>query len=366
MDSEKSRKTICFLADVRSIHTQRWVGYFAGKYNTHLISFNYPESIGRVNVGIKYLSKKGVAVHTVRKLVTAPFVVDILLSLIKPDLVHAHFVTQYGFFGAWSHRHPLVITAWGDDVLLHPDKSKFYHWLVTYALLRADLLTTDGDNSYKSMVQLGTNAMRIKQIYFGIDSKKFSPNKQHDLNTNHVIYIRGFDPVYNSITLIKAIPLILDKVPNTKFMLIGDGPELQEMISLSKSLGVGDSVNFVGRVDADSIPILYNKSNVYVSTPISDSGLAASTAEAMSCGLPVVTTDVGDARLWIEDGVSGFIVKQSDPAALAEKVVTLLQDKELCEKFGRNSRAIILERQDYYTEMEKMDKLYEKLMEKRI
>ncbi len=98
--------------------------------------------------------------------------------------------------------------------------------------------------------------------------------------------------------------------------------------------------------------------DVYVSTSLSDAGLAASTAEAMACGLPVVITDFGDNRKWIEDGESGFIVPLKDPKALAEKIIYLLKNKDIRREFGMRNRKIIEEKNNYYREMEKMENSY--------
>jgi L-malate glycosyltransferase len=384
------RKTICFLADIRSIHTQRWVGYFADKYNCHLITFDYPEeeSKSRVEIGDAFFKSKNVAVHKIKKFITAPFVVDFLLSLIKPDLVHAHFVTQYGFFGAFSHHHPLVITAWGDDVLIPQSLTETQKFLYThiakYALRRADVITCDGENTYSAMICFGANAARIHRIYFGVDTSIFRPLKMEpqsslerlgekfkpmdrltDNDPKSVIYLRGFDKVYDPYTLIRAIPMVLKECPNTHFRMIGGGSELSAIQNVIYP-GIEDRKQYIGRVPIDAIPSYLNISDVYVNTSISDSGLAASTAEAMACGIPVVTTDVGDARKWIKDGVNGFVVEKGNSWQLAEKIIALLKDDQLRKQFSQKGREIIVEKQDYNKEMDKMNKLYQQLMKVKV
>jgi glycosyltransferase involved in cell wall biosynthesis len=104
--------------------------------------------------------------------------------------------------------------------------------------------------------------------------------------------------------------------------------------------------------------------DVYVSTSLSDAGIAASTAEAMACGLPVIVTDVADNRDWVEDGDNGFVIPVKSPKLLAEKIIYLLKNENIRKKFGKSGRKIIEERNNYYKEMEKMENIYEKLMER--
>ena len=104
--------------------------------------------------------------------------------------------------------------------------------------------------------------------------------------------------------------------------------------------------------------------DVYVSTSLSDAGIAASTAEAMACGLPVIVTDVADNKKWIDNGVNGFVVPVKDPKSLAEKIIYLLQNEDIRKKFGKINRKIIEERNNYYKEMEKMEDIYKELVQR--
>jgi len=366
---------VCFLGDIRSLHTRRWVGFFAGKHQTHLISFDYPEDGDRVRDGENYFAELGVTIHKINKTVPAllisPLIARKIIKKMKPDIVHAHFITQYGFFGAVSGNHPLVITAWGDDVLIHPARSVFYRFMVRHVLSKADLITCDGENTEKAMIKLGADSSKIRRIYFGVDTKKFSPGKA-DRNlfnsrfgpkdAKYVIFLRGFDPIYSAGTLIEAIPLVLAKMPRTKFLLAGGGDQLESIKQNVEGSGFKDAVYFLGWIPNDELPLYIATSDVYVSTSLSDSGIAASTAEAMACGIPAVSTECGDIRLWIEDGVNGYVIEKKNPVMLADRVVSLLKDDTLRKQFGAQCRDIIVSKQDYYTEMDKMDGIYTQLV----
>jgi glycosyltransferase involved in cell wall biosynthesis len=98
-----------------------------------------------------------------------------------------------------------------------------------------------------------------------------------------------------------------------------------------------------------------------VSTSLSDAGIAASTAEAMACGLPVVITDFGDNGRWVKNGEGGFLFRPGDHEALAQAIVWLLTHEGARSAFGRVNRTTIEQHNDYEKEMAKMERLYEEL-----
>ena len=119
---------------------------------------------------------------------------------------------------------------------------------------------------------------------------------------------------------------------------------------------------FIGRYLNSDLPKMLRSADVYVSTSLSDAGIAASTAEAMASGLPVVITDTGENRRWVEEGESGFVVAARDSSALAEKLILLLKDFQKRADMGQAARAVIVERNNYVREMEKMEVLYRDLL----
>jgi len=176
-----------------------------------------------------------------------------------------------------------------------------------------------------------------------------------------VISLRNFHPVYDIQTLLNAVPLVLARVHSAKFVLVGTGPQEDELRRLAQSLGLGASVNFTGKLPNEDLPGYLASVDVYVSTSLSDAGIAASTAEAMACGLASIVTDSGENRLWITDGLDGYVVAVSDPQQLADRIVNLIMNEKLRKEFGGRGRQVIAERNDYFKEMAKMGRIYDQL-----
>lgn len=292
-----------------------------------------------------------------------------LIKKIKPDLLHAHYITNYGFFGALCNFKPFIVTTWGSDILTVPGEhglSTIKKYIAKYVLRKTDVVTCDAEHMKENLKRLGAIPEKISIIYFGIDTNKFSPRqKNNGFGMKVVISLRNLEPLYDVESLIKAAPLVLKEIPETKFVIVGRGSEQKRLRQLAKSLDVADNVNFTGFVPNEQIPQYLANADIYVSTSLSDAGIAASTAEAMACELPVIVTDVADNRKWIDDGVNGFVVPIRDPQSLAEKIVYLLQNAKARNQFGTVNREIIEKRNNYHKEMKKMEDIYEELVQRR-
>jgi len=367
---------ILYIAGIESIHTQRWVKYFADRqYEVHLITNMPPNAFPITNVK-QYKLKRFLPdiklLSYILSFIINVFYIMNLIWRIKPDAIHAHYIIPFGLWGALSRYHPLVMTTWGSDVLIDPYKNLMFKMLTRYALSKADSVTCDADHVVRAIQKLKTDPGKIELIYFGTDTKRFSPDRRSNAlrerlglnDTPLIISVRNLAPIYDIGTLIRAVPLILSKVPDAKFVIAGRGPEEDSLRELVSYLGVSDHVFFIGYISQDDLPAYLASSDIYVSTALSDAGLAASTAEAMAAGLPVVITDFGDNRKWVTDGVNGFLVPLGDPDAVAKKIVYLLESKNDRMVFGQANRKVIEERNSYHREMSKVEELYQKLVDK--
>ena len=156
---------------------------------------------------------------------------------------------------------------------------------------------------------------------------------------------------------------MLKSVPDTRFVLVGKGALEEDLRVLTQKLKVSHAVYFIGYLPNDQLPDILSSMDVYVSTSLSDAGIAASTAEAMACELPVVITDSGENGRWVDDEVNGYLVPVTQPQRLAERLIQLLENEPLRNSLGARGRETIHERNDYLIEMDKMDHLYQKMIQ---
>lgn len=363
---------ICFFGDAAARHLLRWSRYFspAGKgHRVQVITFNPLVLEGFEPVKVEVIRKMfpGSALPS-RLASLIPMIAGIRKQVraIRPDVIHCHSAGGYAWMTALSGFHPFIITPWGDDVLLTVRESALERFLTVFALKRADLITCDGENIKQAMIDLGVPGDKIRFITFGVDIKKFAPSsskkeRRPELSlpeSNIVISTRTLNPVHNVETLIRSIPLVLAQVPDTFFVIVGGGTEKDNLTRLAGSLGILPRIKFTGPVSETEMISFLQAADTYVSTSISESGLAASTAEAMACELPVINTDTGDIRLWIKDGSEGFVIPVKAPEVLADRIIRLVSDPTLRNIFGKAGRLSIEERNNYYKEMDKMEQIY--------
>lgn len=358
---------ICYLAGANSIHSYRWIKYFSEKgHDIYWISLT-PLTVGDKikNVDMTEIKEFPIKIFSIA---TSMFKVRELIKNNRPDILHAHYAGTYGLLGAMSQFHPFIVTAWGSDVLLAGNRF-LKRPVIKYTLDKADLITCDAEHMKKAIIKLGGSEEKINIIYFGTDIRRFNPDTKCEklrrrlgvLDAPIVISMRSLEPIYNVETFIQSIPGVLEEIPDAKFVVVGSGSQENNLKKLAESQGVARSTFFAGRISGDEIPNYLKSSDVYVSTSLSDAGLAASTAEAMSSGLPVIVTETGENRLWVKEGENGFIISVRNHEILAEKIIYLLKNKEQRETFGKVSRKIIEEKNNYYVEMDKMDRIYKEL-----
>ena len=158
---------------------------------------------------------------------------------------------------------------------------------------------------------------------------------------------------------IQAAAKILAHDPNVQFVIAGGGPLEQELRELAESLRVGQYIRFVGtRRDMARV---YSILDVFVN-PIpasySVAGTGNTTAEAMVCARPVVTTDAGGITEMVDDGVTGIVVPSRNPDALAAACLRLLNDRNLMEEMGKAGRARILSKFTSRHLVEELERCY--------
>lgn len=353
---------IVFLAGANSIHSYKWIKYFAQKGH-EILWISLGISIHEPLNGVKYHELP--PIRGLYSLTSAIIRTRSLIKEFRPDILQLHSVGMYGLLGIFAGCTKLVVTPWGSDVI-YGKLSAFKRPIIARAFKTASLITCDALHMKSEIEQFGVREEKIKIINFGIDTERFRPLEQSNEIRNSynlgkdisVVSLRNFEPVYDIPSLLNAIPIVLQKFPSTKFLIIGRGSLESELKTIAHKLEIEDAVRFIGFVKNDLLPLTLSSMDIYVSSSLSDAGIAASTAEAMACQLPAVITNSGENSNWILDGVNGYLVEVKNPEAIAESIISLIADPEKRAEFGRRGRELILERNDYLSEMGKMEELY--------
>jgi len=293
-----------------------------------------------------------------------------ILKKIKPDFVHLHAENYYSLAIILSGL-PYVLTSWGIEVLNLQNAGFVEKSLAKVAAGRARKVTVDAMCLQEIWQNLGIPASRIKLIPFGVDLNVFHQYPQRS-SIRKSLQIRESDivvmstrPFYNHKydveTLIRAIPLIVRKHGNVKFVLKGSGPLENYLKRLAEKLGVTSYVRFIGLVPYDDIPKHLSAADIYVSTCFIDT-TSVSLLEAMACKLAPVVTDIPGNREWVADGVNGLLFSPSNPEALAEKITHMVENPQLREQFGERCLQIVEQRASWDKCFSDMEDIYESLL----
>ena len=165
---------LLLISDARSIHTQRWVEYFAQKgHEIHLITY---DPMGRNIEGVNEHVITSRWKNLYLSFIPRHLAIKKLVKEIKPDLIHAHFIAKYGFHLLGLNIHPSVVSAWGDDILILPKKSRLIHRYTKKVLDGVDLVYAVSHNiSDHINADFNIPSDKIHYLPFGIDTDLFTP-----------------------------------------------------------------------------------------------------------------------------------------------------------------------------------------------
>lgn len=364
------------LADAAAPHTRRWAKWFALKgHEVHLISFNSESLMDYEPVTVHFVWKsKGISslVPRIFKMISIILQIRKIMKKFPPDIIHAHSAGGYAWAAKLIGFKPYVITPWGTDLMIDINNSKINYWLTSKSLLTADLVTTDGFHFLPILEGLGVKKNRIYLHTFGTNVNHFCPSNNQserqilglDSECPVVISTRTLNPVHDVETFIRAIPLTHKGAPSAKFIIVGDGVERARFEELVCELGVEQITTFVGMVEEGRMLRLLQASNIYVSTSKMDAGLAASTAEAMAVGLPVVQTKNSDNEYWTPHGIGGLLVPNEDPIAVADALINLIKDQTLRSSMGKHNRSKVIKEYNTDVEMSRIEDQYGLLLDR--
>jgi glycosyltransferase involved in cell wall biosynthesis len=273
----------------------------------------------------------------------------------KPQVVHGHYMTSGGFFSRWSGHRPVVTSVWGSDIYLDP-KRLGQRMLVKSAIRGSDVVTGDSDHILQT-VKLYDSSVRTHKFLFGVDTDLFVPKPELKPKVFTFLSGRSSYPIYNPILIVEAFEL-LDGADSRLLIQRSKKPypELENAVAQSSAR---DRIEWYPVGKHSEMPNLFNRAHVTISIPDSDSSSAVM-MESMSCGVPVIASNIPANDEW--DGFGVFMLKNDSPEALADLMKKLMGQPQLMDAYGRAARDVIIQRADWDMQMQGLVKLYEELV----
>jgi len=277
-----------------------------------------------------------------------------ILNDYKPDIIHSQQITTNSYLAVkagLSAKIPVVVTAWGSDVLLTPSKGYFYKKMVRYILLYGSAFSADSEYVAKKMDELANRKLNTSIANFAAIEPAENPKKENIIYSNRLL-----NKLYRIDSIIKAFAVFVKNMDynDWRLFIAGEGSETEALKDLSISLNIADKVKFCGWLSSEENWDNYKRARIFVSVPESD-GTSISLLEAMAAGCMPVVSDLPANNEWIKNYENGIIVSDLNTNFFEEAIKI---DESKAMSVNRN---LILTKASFKANQESFFNIYKKL-----
>ncbi len=287
------------------------------------------------------------------------------------DLMHIHVWNpascRYAFMAANKYNLPLVVTE--HDPFELP---KFKKYIKNKLMKHVQKIVTVSHSNEKLMQKLYPDLKNYTTtVLNGIDSTwfesqllNFSETKMKEFreeefgaddNTKVILTVAELHERKGLEYLIKAMPAILKKMDNLKLIIVGKGPQQQELDKLIEKENLANNIKLLGH--RKSIPKIMASANLFVLPSVKEAfGLVI--LEAMAAWLPVLASNVGGIPEIIEDGVNGFLIEPKNSEKLSKKILELFNENFKFEEYIKNAQLILKDKFDAKSMAKQYEEIY--------
>jgi glycosyltransferase involved in cell wall biosynthesis len=293
-----------------------------------------------------------------------------IIQRLRPDLVHAMRIPFEGMLAADAiaatpDAPPLLVSIWGNDFTLHAPSSAPMRHYTEWTMQVADALHADCRRDVRLARQWGFKPAQPTLVMpgnGGVRTEHFHP-PERPAEAPVVINPRGFRGYVRNDTFFKAIPLVLARRPEARFVCpaMAGEPLAQKWI---RELGIDGSVELLPLIPHEGLADAFRSAQVLVS-PTTHDGTPNSLLEGMACGCFPVAGDLESIREWITPGVNGLLIDPADPQALADAILRALDDPSLRAQAASRNAEILAARADYGANMRRAEDFYGRLIGKK-
>lgn len=310
-----------------------------------------------------------------------------VVERVKPDILHAHSPALNAIPALRVGRRkgiPVVYEVrafWEDGAVDHGTSSEWglryrlTRGLETYALKRADAVTTICEGLRGDIIERGIAPGKVTIIPNAVNVEDFAPGLGPDaalkrklgLHGARVIgYIGSFYAYEGLDLLIEALPIMLRSDPDIRLLLAGGGPQAESLKARALALGVSDKVVFAGRVPHAEVQRYYDLIDLLAyprkSMRLTELVTPLKPLEAMAMGKILIASDIGGHRELIDDGSTGVLFRPNDAGDLATKATELLGTPDRWAAMRAAGRAFVIQERNWAASVARYKPIYEALV----
>jgi len=280
----------------------------------------------------------------------------------SPDLIHVHYVAGNGLLGLWSKIRPMVSSVWGSDIYSYAN-SWPVNCIVNKVLKKSDHITVTSQYlKTETEKRLNGHMRPITVIPFGIELP-IEDNPVPGPRPFRICHLKDHKPVYGADILIKALSTAIKAVPDIFLTIAGKENDYTVYLKrLVTKYNLEKHVSFAGHINHEKVYSFISTHHLMV-MPSRSEGFGVAAVEASACARPVIATNVGGIPEIVIDQKTGILVTSDDPKALAEAILKLANNIDLCDKMGREGREFVRQSYQWERSLDLMSQLYERLID---
>lgn len=283
-----------------------------------------------------------------------------IVRKMKPDIVHTYLFSanSYGRIAAIINRVPVIIASERNMPEIGKDKNIYQLYIDKVMAFFSDIIICNSQAAANILInKYNFKKKKILVVHNGIntDISYTSVVRNSEIIIGTVCRL---SPQKNLKLFLDMAKLLSDLKSDLKFMIVGDGLLREDLEKYSEFLGIRHKIIFMG--EQHNVFDLLQKISIFINTS-SYEGLSNAIMEAMLIGLPVVATDVGGNSELITNGETGFLCKPDNLEEIVEKVMYLINNKEIAEKMGEKGRKKIIYEFDSNKMIRKIEDIYLRL-----
>lgn len=294
---------------------------------------------------------------------TCIFKIKKLIRLQQPDMIIAERTTSYGFLAVLSGVKPVAIAQQGRTDLwpAHSVSLPIKKMIQKYAFQKANLIHAWGPVMTISMIKIKVDMTKVLVLPKGIDTDKFGSKNTANPNKIQAIVTRSLLAEYSHEVILKAFGILNERGIDFNLTIVGDGNLLLKLKKTAVELNIQNKVYFTGRIQNADLPKLLQKSNIYISMPITE-GVSASLFEAMSCQCYPIVTAISGNESWITDRKNGQLIAIDDYKMLAKELIWAFENSQYREEAVIENRKFVTENANYKINMKQISEVYHQLI----
>jgi glycosyltransferase involved in cell wall biosynthesis len=280
------------------------------------------------------------------------------------SLLHC-YLPRASFFGAIAAKIARVPAVLVSKRSLEPQESLKQVFLCRVANAWADLVLANSEAVLRHAVEVGRcRPDKLRLLVNGIDIERYRNGSVNGLNCQAAVVgtVLRLEHIKGPAVFIEAAKWIVDEMPETRFMIIGDGSIRANLERLSGSLGIADRVQFLGeRNDVDAILPSFS---IFI-LPSLVEGMSMALLEAMAAARPIVATAVGGNLDLIRDGENGLLVRPGAPEEMAHAAIKLLKNPQWAKQLGLTAQKSVRDHHSADSMVRRLEEIYRELLQRR-